>query len=206
MQETIRSVHSLRPTSQVVAPYISPGMPVRPCSSGLSKPQTSTLGAYPLFKPAIAMSCSLNGRRTIKTEEREHRCRIRERSSVLMGRLHNGAIATTASLDVVAVDAGGGTRGEATLPCLLATVVVDVLDVEGVKMTRDVPQQRQTNVDKQVSATARHHPNAQRREEYGNEDQEDGRNGAHRVVSSCSRLGAEFCLTRYLCCFNIVND
>ena len=56
-----------------------------------------------------------------------------------------------AVLHLLAVDAGSG-RADDALARLVAALVVDVLDVEGVDVPGEVPEHRQQDVDEQVGA------------------------------------------------------
>lgn len=106
------------------------------------------------------------------------------------GRTH-GAVAAAAALDAVAVDAGRTRCGEAALACLLPAVIVDVFEIEGVDVARDVAQNGQANVDQEISTTARDDVDADRRAEDGDEDQENGGAGTH--FGCCCEV------TRYVC-------
>lgn len=54
------------------------------------------------------------------------------------------------ALHVVAVDTWRVTSNDAALPRLFLAIVVDVFDVEGVNVARQVSQDRQANVDKEI--------------------------------------------------------
>lgn len=74
-------------------------------------------------------------------------------SPVRLGRgLDDGAVAVAAGLDVFGVDTRGATAGDPSFARQLAAVVVDVLEVEGVDVAREVTQQRETDVDDKVCA------------------------------------------------------
>ena len=60
----------------------------------------------------------------------------------------------SASLHSVGVDAGRRPWVVHAHACLVSTLVVDVLDVEGVDVTWEVAQDRQQNIDAEVYATS----------------------------------------------------
>jgi hypothetical protein len=74
---------------------------------------------------------------------------------------------------------------------LFAAVEIDVLDVEGVDVTRDVTEDCETNIDKKVAAAAGDHENTNWREKDGDEDNDEG----GRYVRHCA-LVVESCWTR----------
>lgn len=55
-----------------------------------------------------------------------------------------------AALDALAVDTRRPLRGGQPVPVLLAAVIVDVEDVEGVDRSGDEAEDRETDVDKQI--------------------------------------------------------
>lgn len=65
-------------------------------------------------------------------------------------RVVDGTVALSASLNIVGVDARSPGSRIATLIGLLATVVVDVLEIESVDVARDISEDGQANVDKQI--------------------------------------------------------
>lgn len=58
--------------------------------------------------------------------------------SVLVDRLRDGSVSVTAALNALAVDTGGSRGSEAAFTRSLFALVVDVLEVEGVDVARDV--------------------------------------------------------------------
>lgn len=74
--------------------------------------------------------------------------------SPLSRRLGNRSVALSTALDSVAVDTRRATGHYAALTRLLATVVVDVFDVEGVNVSRDVSENRQADVDEEIYRAA----------------------------------------------------
>jgi len=64
------------------------------------------------------------------------------------------------SLHVVAVHAGGSRRRDTPLSRLLAAVIVDILDVEGMEVARDVTEYREADVDEEVGAAPGHEEDA----------------------------------------------
>lgn len=71
-------------------------------------------------------------------------CSIASRDLLLRG-LDDRTIAVTTGLDSLAVDAWGTRSREAALPCLLSPVVVDILEVEGVEMSRNEAGRRRAS-------------------------------------------------------------
>lgn len=69
-----------------------------------------------------------------------------------MSGLHNGTVPATARLDVVGVHARRRARGESPFARLLSAVVIYVFNIEGVDVTRNVAQNSEADVDKQVCA------------------------------------------------------
>lgn len=68
----------------------------------------------------------------------------------LDGLLGNSSVSLSTSLHVIRIHARRGTSGVLSLPRLLAAVVVDVLNVEGVDVSGDVTEKRQAYVDEQI--------------------------------------------------------
>lgn len=66
----------------------------------------------------------------------------------------------TTALHTIRVDARRHLPGQLTMASPVAAVKVDILDVEGMDVARDVTEQRQCDVDKQVGATAGHEEDA----------------------------------------------
>lgn len=64
--------------------------------------------------------------------------------------VHNRAVALAAGLHIVRVHARRRPGGVAALVRLLPAVKVDVLEVKRVQVARDVAEQGQADVDKQV--------------------------------------------------------
>ena len=69
---------------------------------------------------------------------------------ILELRVVDSTVALSASLNIVGVDARSPGSRVATLIGLLATVVVDVLEIESVDVARDISEDGQANVDKQI--------------------------------------------------------
>jgi len=93
-------------------------------------------------------------------------------------------VATT--LHVVAVNARCASSDDAALSCLFLAIVVDVLDVEGVDVTRDVPQYRQADVDEEIHSTTSDSIDADRGDEDSDEDEKDCGDGTHFDGLKCS--------------------
>lgn len=74
----------------------------------------------------------------------------------------HGAITTTSSLNVVAVDAWCAAVVEDAHVALLLSVVVDVFEIEGVDVTREETKQGKANIDQEVGAASRDHEHAYR--------------------------------------------
>lgn len=68
------------------------------------------------------------------------------------------------ALHTIRVDARRHLSGQLTMASPVATVKVDILEVEGMNVAGDITEQRQCDVDKQVGAAA------------GHEEDADGRN------------------------------
>lgn len=66
--------------------------------------------------------------------------------------MHDRAISLAASLHIVRVHTRCRPGGVAALVRLLSAVKVDVLEVKGVQVARDVSEKGQADVDKQVYA------------------------------------------------------
>lgn len=62
----------------------------------------------------------------------------------------DSSVALSSGLNIVGVDTRSSRSRVAALVGLLATVVVDVLEIKGVDVTRDVTENSQANVDKQI--------------------------------------------------------
>lgn len=62
----------------------------------------------------------------------------------------DGAVALSASLNVVRVDARSWRSWIAALVSLFATVVVNVFEIESMQMTGNVAENRQAYVDEQI--------------------------------------------------------
>ena len=75
---------------------------------------------------------------------------VSEQDFFLDSRLSNRSVSLPASLHVVRVYARCRTRGESSFSRLLTSVVVNVLDVEGVDVSGDVTEKCQADVDEQV--------------------------------------------------------
>ena len=61
--------------------------------------------------------------------------------------LHRAVALIAAILNAVAVDARCRVPGRLAVPCPFSSIKVDVLEIEGVDVTRYVPEEGQTNVD-----------------------------------------------------------
>lgn len=96
-----------------------------------------------------------------------------------MSRLNYGTVSLTARLYPITVDTGGSARSIPTLSSLFSAVVVDIFEVEGVDMAWDVSEDREADVDKQISTASSNGPDANRRKEDGDEDDENSRNSPH---------------------------
>lgn len=116
------------------------------------------------------------------------------------------AMFVAAGLDSLAVDAWSSRRGETALSGLLFTIIVDILDIERVNMSREIAEDSEADIDKEVGSAARDGVNTERWKEDGNEHQKNGRCSTHcdsllleftidsakshvTLYSSCERLG-----------------
>jgi hypothetical protein len=72
---------------------------------------------------------------------------------LLVSVLHDRAVIVPAGLDPVAVHARGRAGEQATLTRLLAAVVVDVFDVEGMHVAWEVPKDREEDVDEEICSS-----------------------------------------------------
>ena len=93
-----------------------------------------------------------------------------------------------ATLDSVGIDAGRIVGCELAQSTLLATVEVDVFEVEGVDVTWDISKDGETDVDEEIGTAARDHKYSDRREEDGDEDNEEG----GRCVGHCALFVLSF--------------
>jgi hypothetical protein len=91
----------------------------------------------------------------------------------------------TTALDSVGINARRIFGRELAQSALFAAIEVDVLDVECVDVTWDVTEYGETDIDKEICTTARDHEDADRREENGDEDDEEG----GRCVRHCALVG-----------------
>ena len=64
-----------------------------------------------------------------------------------MGVMHNRAVALPTSLDIVRIHPRSRASGESAFPCLLPSIVVDIFDVEGMDVPRNIAEDRQDDVD-----------------------------------------------------------
>jgi len=76
-------------------------------------------------------------------------------------------------LNVLAVDAWSALGGQAAHAALIATLKVNVFEVEGVDVAREVAEDGQANVDEEVGATACDHEYTYGWEQDGDEDNEN---------------------------------
>lgn len=93
-------------------------------------------------------------------------------SSDLFSRCHC-AVSMATSLYTVAVHSGSACISEAAVSRLLSTVVVDVFKIERVDVARDIAKQGQADVDEEVSTASGNGPDADRREEDGDENEQN---------------------------------
>lgn len=71
-----------------------------------------------------------------------------------VSRVHNGAVTLATSLHIVGIDPGRAACGEATMMRLFTTIIVNVLEVEGVYVTWNIAQNSQADVDQQVCSSS----------------------------------------------------
>lgn len=101
----------------------------------------------------------------------------------------DGAISIrTATLDSVRIDAGRIVGCKLTQSALLATVKVDVFEVEGVDVTWEISEDGETDVDDEIGTASRDHEYSDGREEDGDEDDEEG----GRCVGHCALFALSF--------------
>jgi hypothetical protein len=98
------------------------------------------------------------------------------------------------TLHSVTVDTGCHLSSQLPVSCTFASVEVDIFNIEGVDVTRDVAEESQADVDKQVHATASDHGNANRRH-YNNvsmiiEPERQDIDVRRRVIRTIRRAGA----------------
>lgn len=94
--------------------------------------------------------------------------------ALLLDGLGNRAVATSAGLHALAVDARGMRRREAALSGLLPAIVVYVFDVEGMQVAGKVSENREADVDKEISSATCDGVDTEGRQEDGDEHQENG--------------------------------
>jgi len=91
----------------------------------------------------------------------------------------DGTVVTPAILDALAVDSRRARGSVAALTSLPAAVIVDPFQVEGVDMAGEVTKNGQADIDQKISTAARDDEDTDRRQENGDEHQEDGGAGTH---------------------------
>lgn len=70
-------------------------------------------------------------------------------SNILRGLVtsHRAVTLVAAILNSVAVDARSSVPGQLAVPCSFSSIEVDVFEIEGMDVTRDVAEERQTDID-----------------------------------------------------------
>jgi len=84
--------------------------------------------------------------------------------------LHRAMPSPTTALDSVRIYARCPSGCELAQSTLLASIEIDVFDVEGVDVTRNVAEDGETDVDEQIGAATRDYEDADRWDEEGDED------------------------------------
>jgi len=87
--------------------------------------------------------------------------------------LHSSITLEPAVLHTVRVDTRRSASGKLTVSRALATVKVDIFEVERVDVARKISEEGQADVDEEVGTTACDHKHTHGRQENGDEDDEE---------------------------------